>query len=92
MKGWTVQLRPVARREYRRLDSGPKQAASELIEDLMEDPAQVPALEMRGMPGTWRARFHHDGYRMIYQISKAEKRVIVTAIRPRSTAYDGLKS
>lgn len=92
MKSWTLRIQPRAKRELNRLDTGPRTAATELLQDLEEDPAQVPALEMRGMPGTWRARFHHDAYRMIYQISKAEKRVIVTAIRPRSTAYDGLKS
>ena len=92
MRRWTVELRPGARRACRQLEDGPRQAASELIQDLTEDPALVSALEMRGMPNTWRARFHHVRYRMIYQISKAEKRIVVTYIRIRPIAYLGLKS
>jgi mRNA-degrading endonuclease RelE of RelBE toxin-antitoxin system len=89
---WTVELSKSAQREYRRLEEGPKRDAAELLEDLAEDPFSIPAISMRSHPpGTMRARFHHDRYRMVYQISKPERRVIVSRMRPRPIAYRGLK-
>jgi mRNA-degrading endonuclease RelE of RelBE toxin-antitoxin system len=88
--GWTVELRPAARK-YRELDEGPKRDAAELLADLEEDPTLVPAIELRANPGTWRVRFHHDRYRMIYRVARAQKRIIVTRIHPRPTAYEGMR-
>jgi mRNA-degrading endonuclease RelE of RelBE toxin-antitoxin system len=90
--GWKVELSNSARRELRQLDDGSRQAAAELLEELAEDPALVHAIELRGKPDTWRARFHHDRYRMIYQISKGRRHIRVTRIRARPTAYEGMKS
>jgi mRNA-degrading endonuclease RelE of RelBE toxin-antitoxin system len=83
VKGWKVELSNSARREFRRLDDGPRQAAAHLIGDLGEDPELVPALELRGKPNIWRAWFHNDRYRMIHQIARSEKPVIVKRIRIR---------
>jgi mRNA-degrading endonuclease RelE of RelBE toxin-antitoxin system len=68
-------------------------AASELLQDLTEgppDPETRTSIELRANPKVWRIRFH-DNYRMIYQVSKAEKRIIVTRIKARSEAYKGMK-
>jgi len=89
--GWTIELRKSAQRELRQLEDGPKRAAEELLQDLAEGPTLVTAIEMRGNPGVWRARFHHERYRMIYQISRGRKHILVTRIRPRPTAYEGMK-
>jgi len=88
---WTVELRPVARRELRLLDDGPKRDAAALIADLTEDPMQVAAREMRHYQNTWKARFYHDQYRIIYRIARAQRRIVVIRIRPRGTAYEGMK-
>jgi len=88
--GWTVELTKAAQRQFRNLESGPRQAAAELIADLAEDPSIVPSIELRGKPHIRRARFHHDRYRMIYLIARAGKRIIVKRIRPRPTAYEGI--
>jgi mRNA-degrading endonuclease RelE of RelBE toxin-antitoxin system len=88
---WSLELRPSARRDLGQLEDGPRQAAIELLQDLSEDPMLVPAVELRANPQIWRARFHQDRYRMIYQIAKTAKRVIVKRIRPRPTAYKGMK-
>ena len=90
MNSWSLELRPSARKDLRQLEDGPRQAAIDLLEDLAEDPTLVPAIELRASPQIWRARFHGD-YRMIYQIAKAAKRIIVKRIRPRPTAYKGMK-
>ena len=90
MNGWTVEILSSARKDLRQLDDGPQQDATALLEELAEDPMLAQPLEMRGKPNTWRVRFHGD-YRLIYQIAKAQKRIIVLRIRPRSTAYEGMK-
>jgi len=92
VNGWTVELSKSAQRELRQLEDGPQRSAEDLLKDLAEDPAVIPAIELRGKRDTWRVRFHNDRYRMIYQVSKARKRIIVTRIRPRPTAYEGMKS
>jgi len=92
VSGWKVELTPTAQREFRQLDDGPQRSAAELIADLAEDPTLTPAIELRGKPDTWRARFHNDRYRMIYQVSRGRKHILVTRIRPRSTAYEGVGS
>jgi mRNA-degrading endonuclease RelE of RelBE toxin-antitoxin system len=91
VKRWTVDLRPAAKRDLKQLDEGPQRDAVELIQDLEEDPFSVTAIQLRSHPpGTMRARFH-SYYRMVFQISKAEKRVIVLRIRPRDTVYRDMK-
>jgi mRNA-degrading endonuclease RelE of RelBE toxin-antitoxin system len=90
VNGWKIELSKLARREFRSLDDGPRQAAAALIADLGEDPEVVPSIELRGKPQIRRARFHNDRYRMIYQIARSGKRVIVKRIRPRATAYEGI--
>lgn len=91
MKNWTLKLTAGARKNLRELDEGPKRDAAELLHELEEDPFSVPAIQLRShAPGTMRARFHGT-YRMVYQISKSEKRVIVLRIKPRGTVYRGMK-
>jgi mRNA-degrading endonuclease RelE of RelBE toxin-antitoxin system len=92
VNGWTVDLHPIAEKELQALDEGPKAAAFELIADLRElGPVLVPSIRIRAYHATWRARFHHDRYRMVYQVSPTRKRIFVTRIKPRPTAYDGMK-
>jgi mRNA-degrading endonuclease RelE of RelBE toxin-antitoxin system len=91
VNGWTVELRKSAQNELRQLEDGPQRSATQLLKDLAEDPTLTPAIELRGKPGTWRARFHNDRYRMIYKVSRGRKHILVTRIRPRSTAYEGMK-
>lgn len=90
MSGWTVELLESARRDLRLLGDGPQQDAIALLDELAEDPMLVQPIEMSGKANVWRVCFHGD-YRLIYQIAKAQKRVIVLRIRPRSTAYEGMK-
>jgi mRNA-degrading endonuclease RelE of RelBE toxin-antitoxin system len=89
--GWTVELSKSAEKEFRPLPDGPQAEAAALVADLAEDPGLVPAVELRANPPIWRARFHQDRYRMIYQITKKTQRVLIKRIRLRPTAYEGMK-
>ena len=92
MNGWAIELRQSAQRELRLLEDGPRQAAIDLLEDLRDlGPILVSAIQLRAHKDVWRACFHDDRYRMIYQVAKGQKRIIVLRIRIRSTAYKGMK-
>jgi hypothetical protein len=63
-----------------------------MLQDVAEEgPILLPAIEPRGYPDTWRVRFHHERFRMIYQVSRSWKHIPVTRIRPRAIAYEGMK-
>jgi mRNA-degrading endonuclease RelE of RelBE toxin-antitoxin system len=90
--GWRVILRPLAKRQYRVLEDGPKRDAAELMQDLQEDPLNIPgAVLVTGYKNAERARFHHKRYRMVYEVFKASKTVIVFRMQPRPVVYDGLR-
>jgi mRNA-degrading endonuclease RelE of RelBE toxin-antitoxin system len=92
VNGWNVELRPLARRQLRLLPEGPRQAALDVFDELRElGPALVEAIRMRGYVETWRVRFHHDAYRMVYQVSRTRRHTVVTRMRPRPIAYEGMK-
>jgi mRNA-degrading endonuclease RelE of RelBE toxin-antitoxin system len=92
VNGWKVELSPSARAAFRRLDDAASRDAADLIQELREDgPALAHAIQLRGNPNTWRVRFHHDRYRMIYQFSRSRKHILVTRIRLRANAYEGMK-
>jgi len=92
MNGWAIELSQSAQRELRLLEDGPRQAATDLLEDLRElGPALESAVQLRAHKDVWRARFHHDRYRMIYQVAKGQKRILVKRIRNRANAYQGMK-
>ncbi|HVY94825.1 MAG TPA: hypothetical protein VHA14_18815 [Bryobacteraceae bacterium] len=57
MNRWKIELTKSALKEFRQLSGGATRDASELFEDLTEDPAGVPAIELRGYRNTWRAGF-----------------------------------
>jgi mRNA-degrading endonuclease RelE of RelBE toxin-antitoxin system len=92
VNGWTIELSKSARREFRLLDEGAKQDAMEILQDLAEEgPVVVPAIELKKYPDAWRARFHHERFRIVYLVSRTRKRIVVIRIRPRPIAYVGLK-
>jgi mRNA interferase RelE/StbE len=55
---------------------------------LAENPRPQMAIPLRGITGVWRLRV--GDYRVIYEIFDDERRVIVSQVRHRREAYDGL--
>lgn len=88
---WTVRLTKSALREFRKLPEDAKLDVLDLLEDLKAGPDEVSAIELQHYPRTRRARFHHDSHRIIYEVSKSKKLILVIRIRPRPTAYEGMK-
>lgn len=89
---WKVDLTNSAQRDIRQLPDGPKSEALDIVEALIEDgPEAVPTIEMEHYPGRHRTRFYREAYRMIFDVLERRKSIRIVRIRPRSTAYRGLK-
>ena len=93
MSTWTVEFEPAARREYTQLEEGPRRSAASVIaEQIEEGPELSGAILRRGYRDTWRVRFHNDRFRMVFEAFRKRRQIIVIRIRPRSTAYRGLRN
>jgi mRNA-degrading endonuclease RelE of RelBE toxin-antitoxin system len=89
---WSVELRPAARKEYRQLEDGPRRSAAFMLAELAEEgPFLTGAIPMRGYDDTWRVRFHNERFRLIYRVYESRQRISVLRIRPRASAYRGMR-
>lgn len=91
-RDWAIQLAGSARREMRLLPDAVAEEAGELIEELTADPFQLAPKPLRGYKSLYSVRFHGDQYRIVFVVSETQRKVFIRRIRPRSTAYKGLKS
>ena len=88
---WKVEFTASARREFKILGAAPKQSAVQVLQDLTEDAVPATAIPLRGYASMYRIRFYRDRFRLIYWVSEKQRRVIVTRVRPRGTAYIGMR-
>ncbi len=89
---WTVHLTRRAERELSQLaksDSDVWEDAATIIAEMIEGPHPDGSIALEHHPGYFRARLAGN-YRMVYQLSGKQKRIVVTRIRHRSTVYQGL--
>jgi len=75
--------------ELAKLEDTIKDEAVEAINELREDPFPPDAIPLRGSVNRYRIKFYRNRYRIVYQVSVKQHRVIVTRVRPRSSAYLG---
>ena len=70
------------------LESLPRQAALRIlsrIENLASDPRPSGSRKLRGEDALWRIRV--GNYRIVYEVSDANRRVEIVVVRHRSAAY-----
>jgi mRNA-degrading endonuclease RelE of RelBE toxin-antitoxin system len=89
---WSVEFTRAARREFKLLAPPEKESASELILELAENPFPFDAVPLRGYQGLYRIRFHQGRFRLIYYVSQKQRKMVVTRLRPRGTAYIGFRN
>ena len=64
-----------------------------MLEELAEDPFSEGVLALRGHHDHYRLRFYGNQYRVIYRVSKTQKKVVVTRIRRRDqSTYSGYQA
>jgi mRNA-degrading endonuclease RelE of RelBE toxin-antitoxin system len=88
---WTVEFTASARREFKSLGAREKASAGECILELADDPFPPGAIPLRSYKNLYRVRFYHGHYRLIYAVYEKQQKVIVTRVRPRGTAYIGMR-
>lgn len=77
-----------ADREFLRLPLSVRRRLDPHLRGLQDDPRPRGAKAMAGHKGLFRIRV--GDYRILFEIDDAARRVTVTRIRPRGTAYRGL--
>ena len=63
-----------------------------IIDDLAEDPFPPDALKMRRYKDRYRIRFGSEAYRLVYQVDERRSVVTILRVRPRPTAYRGMRN
>ena len=61
------------------------------IFELAENPFLAGSIALRGYTNLYRVRFWHGRFRMVYHVSEKQRKVVVTRVRPRGTAYIGMR-
>jgi mRNA interferase RelE/StbE len=87
---WAVRVAQDVKQDVSRLPPDVAEEAVAVIGELWEDPFPSGSLKMRGYSNRYRIRF--GAYRIIYKVDRQRKSVTVLRVRPRSTAYRGMRN
>jgi mRNA interferase RelE/StbE len=85
---YTIEWRPSARKEVRRLDPSVRRRVITAIEALADDPRPPGSVTLTGSPG-WR-RIRIGSYRVIYDINDRALVVLVLRVGSRGSVYRAL--
>ncbi len=87
---WSVLLEPRAAIELNAIeDRDTWEDALALLGELTEGPAASACIPLERYQGYWRGRIAGN-FRVVYRVSDKQKRIVITRVRHRSTAYEGL--
>jgi mRNA interferase RelE/StbE len=81
---WVVILTPSARRDVRRLDRPVKRRVEEALDRLAEDPAAVELRKLKGRP---ESRLRVGDWRVLLELDRDERAIVVHHVLPRGRAY-----
>jgi mRNA-degrading endonuclease RelE of RelBE toxin-antitoxin system len=73
------------------LGAAEKESAVDCILELADNPFPPGAIALRGYRNLYRIRFYRGRYRLIYAVYEKQQKVVVTRVRPRGTAYIGMR-
>ena len=59
------------------------------MRELQAGPTTGGGQELEGHPDVWSVRV--DRWRIVYEVDREQRAMLVTRIRPRPTAYEGLE-
>ena len=89
MENWDVELPATVRTSIKSIKEPWRAEIIQAITDLAEDPFPPDSIQLENFDGQYRIRV--GGYRIVYSVSRSKRRVVVTRVRPRQTAYSGLE-
>ena len=82
---YQVLLRPAAERQRRKLDDKTRRRINDALLSLEETPHPPGVVKLRTAGNEWRIRV--SDYRVIYEIDKDERLVVILGIKHRREAY-----
>jgi mRNA interferase RelE/StbE len=88
MVAYTVELRPAARRELRRLPKAEQQRVTKAIDGLQDEPRPHGCKALRGKRDWYRIRV--GAYRVVYVVRDQELLVLVLRVAQRKDVYRNL--
>ncbi|MEK7404667.1 MAG: type II toxin-antitoxin system RelE/ParE family toxin [Acidobacteriota bacterium] len=88
---WEVRVTERALREQTQLPREIREESKTTIEDLGDDPFPPGAEALEGYNNEYRIRIGSEAYRILYRVDTKRRLVVVYRIRPRPTAYKGMK-
>ena len=82
---YTVEFRPAAAREFRKLPRDVQRRIATALNNLSEEPRPSGVRKLAGSEGLYRVRI--GDYRVIYSISDELLLIVILRVRHRSDAY-----
>lgn len=89
---WHVSLVRSAKAELDGLPSDLREEAIDAITDLAVDPFPSGSAPMQRNTWYWRLKFDERRWRIVYRVDEPNRTVTVFRIRPRKTAYQGMRN
>ena len=88
---WRIAVTASAADELGALPDSVRDEAMQIIEDLAEDPLPPGAEPVRKARNRYRIKFYGYRYRLIYDVSEHQRRVIIGRVRIRDRkTYSGM--
>ena len=89
---WRVTIVRSADAELDALKGNLRDEALDVIADLADDPFPPDSASMRRNNRCWRLKFDARRWRILYRVDERRRTVTIFRIRPRGTAYKGLRN
>ncbi len=87
---WQIRIAKSAERELDELPDPIRNQAIAALSELQEDPCPPGTEAVRGRPNRYKVRLER-GYRLVYQVSRQQRRIVLLRARPHETAYLGFE-
>ena len=88
---YKTTVTPEAEREIDKLPDAARKDAIERIAELRDIPIPEDALLLDFHDQIYRIYVYKSRYRLIYRVAGKKQRVVVLRVRPRKTAYKGMR-
>ena len=79
---YKLRFHELALKEWRRLDSAPREQFKKKLAERLENP-HIPAAALSGMPGCYKIKLKKAGWRLIYRVEEDIVFVTVLAVGKR---------
>jgi mRNA interferase RelE/StbE len=84
---YSIEIAPVAQREWKKLDQLIKRQFVKKLEKLCDGP-RIPGAKLTGHANAYRIKLRGAGYRLIYMVREERLIIIIVAVAKRDSSKD----